>query len=153
MIFGRNFWGSYWHKINVFCKIFSGIPYFTIFCAPEYAPQTPYLTVIIIMMIFIMHARNFRKAKTIILMTESETRDWRVGEYPSGRGGMQFWCDGNGQGLGGREKTRIPSASKELLKIRHLIYLPQFFSIIWFLVMLWENRKYHWMYPQNLREH
>ena len=84
-------------------------------------------------MIFIKHVRNSLKVETaienvIILMRHSETRDWRVGEYPSGRGGMQFWCDGNGRGLGRREKTRIPSASKGLLKTRHLIYLSQFLS-------------------------
>ena len=29
--------------LNVFCKVFSGVLYFTIFGVPKYAPQIPYL--------------------------------------------------------------------------------------------------------------
>ena len=55
-----------------------------------------------IMMIFIKHVRNSLKVITaiedvIILMTHSETRDWRVGEYPSGRGG----CNSGVTGMAG----------------------------------------------------
>ena len=116
-----------------FARSFRGYPTLPYFARPNTNPQMQYLTVIMIMMIYTKHVRNSllgensnRKCNNFKAHTEKLV----TGELESILlgGGMQFWCDGNGRGLGGREKTRIPSASKGLFKIRHLICLSQFLS-------------------------